>query len=142
MRRAAVVLAIGASCMMVLGAMAGQAGALVSKFKVAPAHPFVDDNVTIGWRADRNLKSGQHYQGTFTDEPLGNCAQLVILSFKARPRTGQTMRMTFSPFQDKIWGGPLWCDGKAEVSVDIVKNGSDREVAFVGITDFRFRRQP
>jgi hypothetical protein len=141
MRRPAA-LATGAFCAIVLGALPTSAGALVSKFKISPARPFVDDNVTISWRADRNLKSGQHYQGTFTDEPLGNCAQLVILSFRARPRKGQTMRMTFSPFQDKIWGGPLWCDGKAELSVDIVRNGSDREVAFVGIADFRFRRQP
>jgi hypothetical protein len=118
------------------------AEAVVNTFKVAPSHPYVDDSVTITWRADRNLKDGQHYEGTLSTEVESGCASLVILNSKRRPKKGQTMSITFNPYQDRINGGPNWCDGKAEVYISVVKNGSDSSGSFVGITEFRFIQKP
>jgi hypothetical protein len=123
------------------GILAASSSATVTKFNVSPARPYVDDSVTISWRADRNLKPGQHYEGDLTDEPLGDCASLVIHRFSARPQKGQMMRMTFSSYEDPLTGGPQWCDGKAQVFVDVVDQKGHGE-GFVGIVGFRFYRQP
>ncbi len=117
--------------------------AFVSKFKVSPSHPYVDDSdVTVSWTADRNLRAGTHYEGNLVDEPGFACASFVTVDSKRVPKKGKVMRLTFSSFNDLINGGPEWCDGKATVAVNVVKNGTNKGNTFVGIVGFRFIRKP
>lgn len=111
---------------------------------VSPKSPYVDQDVIVKWRADRTLPRGEFYSVGLIDEDLGGCAALVTHNIVRKIHKGQTVVVRFSPFQDPVNGGPLWCDARASVDVNIARGSKqDPKVGkLIGIASFNFRRQP
>lgn len=112
--------------------------------KLSPRAPVVDDFVTVSWRTDRVLRPGYRYVVTLFPYGAGDgCAGRVSKTSTRRPRRGATMSMTFTPFDDPLYGtsysGPEWCQGKASATVSVERE--DRETD-LGIELFRFRAKP
>lgn len=124
--------------------MAQAAGIFSVSPTVSPKSPAVDDDVIVKWKVDRTLPAGQFYSVGLVDEDLGGCAALVTHNIYRGVKKGQTVAVRFSPFQDSVNGGPLWCDAHAFVDVNIARGShQDPKIGkLLGMVSFSFKRQP
>jgi hypothetical protein len=108
------------------------------KPRVSPAAPIVDDAITVSWRTDRTLKPGYHYEIAVVTAPGTGCASFVVKKSKRHPKKGAPMSMRLSPYDDKLNGGPAWCQGKASIMITTAKDTGHGGSA-IGIIEVRFR---
>jgi hypothetical protein len=134
------------STMITTGLVLGVAATASAKvtLKVSPTSPIVDDLVTVSWKTDRALKPGYHYRAVLITPPGDECSGLVYKDSKRHPAKGKSMSFRLSPQDDELNGGSEWCQGKASVTVSVVKNGASGGSLgnIIGMIEFRFRAKP
>jgi hypothetical protein len=131
-------------------ALSSPAQGFITHFKVSPEHLYTDESeVTVSWRADRALKPGYHYEGVLLDpQHERGCASDVRATSHAHVRKGKTVSLHFNSTNDaigRIEGAEYseWCDGKAGVSISVVKNGTEAGSGTeIGFASFRFYKKP
>lgn len=128
-------------CLMML-MLSSTAQGWVSKFKITPSKPYVDEPVTVSWHTDRKLKPGYYYEGSLSASASERgCTKLAVTSSKRRPKKGSNMSLTFTT-EDAFVSYPEWCDGHASIAIYEVNGPELQNGNIVGIASFRFYRKP
>jgi hypothetical protein len=135
------VVAVGCIAPTAASLILAQPASAKASLKATPHSPIVDDDVTVSWRADRNLKPGYHYEGNLVARGDGDCASFVFKDSTRKPRKGTSMSFKFSPYDDRLTDASEWCQGKASIIIRVVKDGADSGT-IVGQLRLRFRGKP
>jgi hypothetical protein len=116
-----------------------QAAAPAVDLTIAPAHPYVDDNVRVSFTDTRSLPADSEIDVVLVG--TGVCSSTLAAKTIKGPRgAGRRFNLRFRPSDQIVGSGVEWCQGKAKVRVTEAKNESFvRKLAQATI---RFRAKP
>ena len=107
--------------------------------KLSPRRPRVDDdNLFASLVPRRSLPRGYHYEATLVGRKRPDCASSVTAPKVSGPRRkGKAVDFHITSWDDEVNSGPVWCRGKASITIRRAKGGGTGSI--IGVKRFRFR---